>query len=97
MPCPRGLYLGVDQRRLSALNEAGEARFAVGDFGYVAAASAAPERADDRVAAVVYSEAERATVEQRSDPEPAAASAEDDDSSGWLWALGGLALVALAL
>ncbi len=94
---PAGLYLGVDQGRVSALNEAGEARFAAGEFGYVAAATSAPQRADEGVAGVVYSEAERATIEQRSAPEEPAASAEDDDRSGWLWAIGGVALLAVAL
>lgn len=94
---PAGLYLGVDQGRVSALNEAGEARFAAGEFGYVAAATSAPERADERVAGVVYSEEERATIERRSEAEKGSEAAEEDDGTGWLWALGGVALLALAL
>ncbi len=94
---PAGVYIGVDHGRVSALNEAGEARFAAGEFGYVAAPTRAPERAGDRVATVVYSADERAAIEQRSAAESASEPAGDDRGAGWLWALGGVVLLAVAL
>ena len=82
---PAGLYVGVAEGRIELLNGGGEAAYGAEEYGYVAAADVAPERADPGVAGLVYTDEELA----------ARASDEEEEGTSWWWAIGGLLLFAL--
>lgn len=88
-----GLYVGVSEGRVAALNGTGEAVYAAGEYGYVPGPASAPRAANADVAAALYTAGERAALD--------AAGADDaatgDDGPSWWWALGGAALLVLAL
>lgn len=96
-PLRDGLYVGVDEGRISLLNETGETTVDAGGLRYVAGPATAPAEADPAAADVLYTAAEQVEAEPANDTTGAAAPAEEEEESSWGWIVLGIVLLGAAL
>lgn len=92
-----GLYVGVDEGRVSLLNESGETIVDAGQLRYVAGPASAPVEAESDVTGILYTEAEQAarTEEKTVATEPDAEA--EDEGTHWGWVILGIVLLGAAL
>ncbi len=89
-----GLYVGVDDGRVSLLNESGETTVEAGQLRYVAGPSSAPVEAEAEAAGILYTEAEQAA---RSEQTTEAAVEAEEDGTHWGWIVLGIVLLGAGL
>ncbi len=94
---PEGLYVGVDQGRVSLLNESGETTVEAGQLRYVAGPGSAPVEADAEVTGILYTEAEQAARAEETSAETEAAVEAEEEGIQWGWVILGIVLLGAAL
>lgn len=92
-----GLYVGVDEGRVSLLNESGETFVEAGQLRYVAGPASAPVEADSEVIGILYTEAEQAARSEETTAGTEATAEPEEEGTHWGWVILGIVLLGAAL
>ena len=94
-----GLYAGVHSGGVHLLNVAGELHLEAGEFGHVVDEDRAPVRVDAADMDFLFAAAadDEPAMPQVEAPDEEPEDADDSSSWGWLWAVGALILLGVAL